>query len=260
MKQPTLAFVGAGRLATALAVRFHELGYPITTIQARSSESAERLAAQVGAEVGLPTADITFIAVPDDTIQTIATQLSGTLVHTSGVHSLDIFGKHDLVGSFHPMYPFRDGTRLDGYEGMLIGIEASNDDLLAQLGALANALGGQPVHLQAGQKALYHAAAVMASNYLVTLFDTSQQMIELAGVSRQQSKTVLLNLMQGALNNLSSEQPPLTGPISRGDAQTIQKHLMALAETPWLELYTLLGKHTVPLAPDDVQERLKHLW
>src|SRR5688572_7929128 len=104
-------FIGAGRLGTALALRLHDLGYPITGIFSRSN--AESLARQVDAPILTtpPLADILFLTVPDGEITNVAAQLaetsySGAVVHTSGVHSLDVLGGSSAkaVGSFHPLY------------------------------------------------------------------------------------------------------------------------------------------------------------
>lgn len=258
----TLGFVGAGRVATALAVYFHVRGYPITGIYSRRFESAAALAQQVDAAAlhVPPQADIVFLAVPDDDLVEVAARMRAleatrAVVHVSGVHDLQVLNgllSRVEVGSFHPLYPFRLGTRLDGTEGLLVGIEASAAWLETTLTELAQTLGGRPVVLSAGKKALYHAAAAVASNYLVTLFDVSLQMMIKAGVPLDTAQEALYQLMQGNLNNLRSLPPEraLTGPIARGDAATLKKHLEALAGLPEKTLYRMLGTRTVELAPD----------
>ncbi len=258
----TLGFVGAGRVATALGVYFHARGYPITGIYSRGFESAAALAQLVDAPAlhVPPQADLVFLAVPDDALVEVAAQMEGlqatrAVVHVSGVHDLQVLdglrGQVD-VGSFHPLYPFRQGTRLNGTEGMLIGIEASADWLRTALIELAQEMGGRPVVLSAGKKALYHAAAAIASNYVVTLFDVSLQMMIQAGVPAETAREALYQLMQGNLNNLRvlPSERALTGPIARGDTATLKKHLDALAGLPEADVYRVLGARTVGLAPD----------
>lgn len=267
--KPTIGFIGAGRVATALAIRLHEMGYRITGVYSRTLESAEKLA-RLLANAGLqssddyPQADILFLTVPDDEIaavaETLAQQLANAglqpdeniraVVHCSGVYDSTILGVlHKDAGSFHPLYPFREGTTLTGSEEMLIAIEASNLWLESALVEMAKAIGGQPVILKTGQKATYHTAAVIASNYLVTLFDVSLQLMTQAGVPQNIAQEALYQLMQGNLNNLRSLAPEtaLTGPIARGDVATLRKHLVALSGTPYEALYRELGRHTANL-------------
>lgn len=260
--KPTLAFIGAGRVASALAIRLHELHYVVTGVFSLRHDSAVRLAGQVGATAveTYPQADIVFLAVPDDVIAEVAAQLvlsdlqlTRAVVHLSGVHDLQALKMlHTVeIGSFHPLFPFREGTRLKGVEGMLVGIEASQEWLRKALVEMAGALGGNPVVLHEGKKALYHTAAVMASNYLVTLFDVSWRLMTETGVPPMLAREALATLMQGNLDNLREVSPEqaLTGPIARGDTATVQKHLVALSGRLEETLYRELGRGTVGLAP-----------
>lgn len=256
----TLGFIGAGRVATALAIRWYSLGYPVTGIMSKHKDTAESLARLVAAPAVTtpPQADILFLAVSDDALPDVAAslsgaKLSGAVVHTSGVHSVDIFGDGFPTGSFHPMYVFRGGTRLRGDEKMLVGIEASSPVLQGQLMELAGALGGQPALIQAGvqHKVLYHAGAVIASNYLVTLYAMSHNLlVDKVGIPSDLARDALLNIMAGVLENLRVLPPSeaLTGPIARNDQTTIQKHLSALESTPYEAVYRELGQQTIAVA------------
>jgi predicted short-subunit dehydrogenase-like oxidoreductase (DUF2520 family) len=134
---------------------------------------------------------------------------------------------------------------------MLIGIEAETPALAETLISLAQALGGRPALLKTGEKAKYHAAAVIASNYLVTLFALALDLLGRAGVPPDLAREALPPLMAGNLENLATLPPAqaLTGPIARGDVETLQKHLTALADTPYGAVYRTLGQLTVALAP-----------
>jgi len=118
--------------------------------------------------------------------------------------------------------------------------------------ALVRELGGRPVRIARADKALYHAAAVVACNYGVTLVAEAVAILEKAGVARETGLAALLPLLHGTLGNLATAGLPdaLTGPISRGDAETVERNLAALrSRAPGLdELYRLLGRHTVPFA------------
>ncbi len=262
--KPSLGFIGAGRAASALAVRFYEIGYPISGIYSRTGESAQKLAALVHTDAltVFPKADILIIAVPDDAISYVAGQLvnaatvqSRAVIHLSGVHDSrllqSLHTEQTQIGSLHPLYPFRENTHLNGTEEMFIAIEASNHWLEATLVHMATDIGGKPAILKSGQKATYHAAAVIASNYLVTLFAVSLRLMLQAGIPPELAQPALTQLMQGNLNNLSHLLPEqaLTGPIVRGDVATIRQHLVALSTTPYEKLYRELGRLTAELAP-----------
>lgn len=254
---PSLGFIGAGRLGNALAKRFATLGYAITGIYSQTPAKAQALAAQVGSQAtdDYPHADLLFLTVPDGQLAQVARQLADqqpdcTAIHCSGVHGLDILQPLHKIGSFHPLYPFRDGTILDGTEGMLVAIEAYNDPLANQLMELGSVLGGHPALLRGGYKAQYHAAAAIASNYLVTLFDISLRLMMESGIPKEQARGAIAELMQGNLDNLRHLDPSeaLTGPIARGDLQTLTLHLLALSAYDYTNLYCELGRHTVTLA------------
>ncbi|WP_284209310.1 DUF2520 domain-containing protein, partial [Chitiniphilus shinanonensis] len=134
---------------------------------------------------------------------------------------------------------------------------------LPRLEALAQALGGQPFRLAPGGKAAYHAATVVASNYLVTLAALAQQLAAQAGLDTDAASAVLGPLMRQTLDNVLALGPAaaLTGPIARGDAQTVARHLAAI-DDPLLEAaYRTLGLATLPLAalPADQREALAGL-
>jgi predicted short-subunit dehydrogenase-like oxidoreductase (DUF2520 family) len=101
-------------------------------------------------------------------------------------------------------------------------------------------------------KALYHAAAVMASGGITALASISFEMLERCGLSESGSKTVLLPLIEGTIANLSAVKAAraLTGPVARGDAGTVEKNLKAIAavNSDWLELYRLLARRSIELA------------
>jgi len=148
------------------------------------------------------------------------------------------------------MYPFRAGTRFQGDEQILFGIEASDTALETQLIDLARHLDGTPAILNPGSKTQYHAAAVMASNYLVVLFAASLNLLQSAGVPAPQAQAALNRLMQGNVDNLRTLLPDqaLTGPIARGDIATVERHLQALEESDYQNLYRVLGEAAVQIA------------
>jgi predicted short-subunit dehydrogenase-like oxidoreductase (DUF2520 family) len=131
-----------------------------------------------------------------------------------------------------------------------VGLEA-NEPALRVLEAIAQDLGAHTIVIPSGGKGLYHAAAVLVSNYVVTLAATGTDLLTRLGVPREDALRALLGLMGGALQNLKDAGLPnaLTGPIARGDAGTVRRHLEATAADPALtSAYAALGLLTVPVA------------
>jgi predicted short-subunit dehydrogenase-like oxidoreductase (DUF2520 family) len=165
-------------------------------------------------------------------------------------------GVGHAVGSFHPLQSFPTARPPAAFEGSLVAIEASEPALERRLTALAHVLGARPRLVPAAQRGLYHAAAVLASNYLVALAAQAAEVLVAAGWSRQDALDALIPLMSGVLGSLSTQGLPnaLIGPIRRGDAATVVQHLKALSQlaaagrsTP-LRLYLVLGEAALALA------------
>lgn len=266
-----IGFIGAGTVGTALAVTLSQRGYTIPAVYSRSPASAERLAVQVkGCHVKqtgqhvVDSSDLVFITTPDDSVAEVAAHLRWraaspkSAVHCSGAASLDILEPARLegarVGAFHPLQTFASVAQaIENIPGSTFGIEAQGD-LLDTLKAMATALGGSYVELKAGDKVLYHAAAVVACNYFVTLVKLATDMWQQFGVGTPEATRALLPLIQGTVNNLKQVGLPncLTGPIARGDMGTLRKHLEALEKHPGLSgllsTYKELGRKTIPIS------------
>ena len=264
---PIVGFIGAGTVGTALAARLSEKGYAVTAVSSRTSTSAERLAAVVGKcqihDSGQGVADaaeMVFITTPDAVIPQIAAQVrwhpGQSVVHCSGADSLDVLTpameNGALTGGFHPLQTFASITHaMENIPGSTFALEAE-EPLLGMLREMAGALEGRSITLRPGDKVLYHAAAVFACNYLVTLMKLATDLWQTFGASPPQAIEALLPLVRGTTNNLENVGLPncLTGPIARGDSVTIQKHMTALkARAPQLlPAYRELGRQTIPIA------------
>jgi predicted short-subunit dehydrogenase-like oxidoreductase (DUF2520 family) len=262
-----LGFIGAGTVGTALALKLAEKDYVVAAVASRTFASAERLAVQVprceavrtGQEV-IEAADLVLITTPDDAIAATAAALKWrpgkSVVHCSGAHSTDILAdariQGALTGAFHPLQTFASVKyAIQNMPGSAFGIEGE-EPLLTTLREMVNALGGTPQVLRPEDKVLYHAAAVIASNYLVTLIKVATDLWVRFGATREEAIRALMPLIKGTLNNIQNVGIPncLTGPIARGDAGTVQKHLDALgALAPdILPIYSELGRNTIPIS------------
>jgi predicted short-subunit dehydrogenase-like oxidoreductase (DUF2520 family) len=135
--------------------------------------------------------------------------------------------------------------------GSTFALEAE-EPLLGILQEMVSALGGHWIKLKASDKAIYHAAAVIASNYLVTLVKMATDLWQTFGVPREKTTQALLPLIRGTVHNLETIGIPqcLTGPIARGDSGTIKKHLETLEKSSpdILAAYRELGLKTIPIA------------
>ncbi len=260
-------FIGAGTVGTALAYRLSTCGYRVVITASRTFTSAEKLAHMVkdcravdGVQKVADQADFVFITTPDGAIGPVAAQLKWRkgqyVVHCSGADSTAILqparDQGARVGAFHPLQTFADVAQaIDNIPGSTFAVEAE-EPLRAILNEMALKLGGYSIELKPEDKVLYHASAVMACNYMVTLIKLSTDLWQTFGVSRPEAVRALMPLLKGTLNNLEKIGIPdcLTGPIARGDMGTVQKHLAALdrVDGTVAATYRKLGVLTVPVA------------
>ncbi|MGQ9497435.1 MAG: Rossmann-like and DUF2520 domain-containing protein [Desulfotomaculales bacterium] len=268
MTRPSVAIVGAGKAGTALGVGLARAGYEVTGVASRTPEAALRLARRLGCPAAGRPQDVTraagvvLITTPDRVIGEVAREIAAgggfaprqVVLHASGALPAEVLAPARAagaaVGSLHPLQSFA-GTEAD-IEALRCYFALEGDAAaLAVAERLARDLGGEPFRLATGSKPLYHAAACVASNYLVALVDLAAQMCAACGLAREQAVRTLLTLVGGTVANIERLGVPaaLTGPVSRGDVPTLAAHLEALAAFPlWKQVYACLGRYTVELA------------
>ena len=277
-------FIGAGTTGTALAVKLSQKRWPVTAVHSRTPSSAQKLAGLVPdchvchtAQEVADTCDLIFITTPDDVIASVCRDIrwhpGKSVVHCSGAHSVDILehaGQQGAaVGSFHPLQTFANVDQaIQNLPGSTFALEAE-EPLLSTLKQLTVLLNGSSVRLKPGDKVLYHAAAVIACNYMVTQMKLALDLWRDFGVSPRDATRALLPLLQGTVNNIRTVGLPgcLTGPVARGDIDTIQRHLNALQarDHSLLTVYRELGLQTIPIAlakgkiGDDKAQQMKEL-
>ena len=254
-------------VATSLGCALHGKGYHVVAVASRTFTSAERLAEFIPAcqpfrekQQVVDIADIIFITTPDDVIAQVAGELiwqpGKSAVHCSGADSSELLKKavsqSATVGVFHPLQTFAGMEQAkNSLAGITFSVEAQ-EPLLAQLKGMAKALGGRSMVLKPEERALYHASAVMVSNYLVTLVKMSTDLWADFGLSREEAVRALAPLIKGTINNIETVGLPgcLTGPISRGDTGTLKKHLQALGKkhSDITSAYRELGLKAVDVA------------
>ncbi len=289
MSKPSFAIVGCGTLGTALGRLLFQAGYPVAGVASRSLSSAERVARELETDAYgtspweiTKNASLVFLTTPDDAVEGVCRKIAenggfakgAVVLHSSGALSSAILESARKAGAFagsmHPMQSFagaRPGVNL--FSGILVTVEGDPEALAAGRMVAAD-LGAFHARVNAEAKALYHAAAVTASNYLVTLLSMAFSLNEAAGIDAEQSLRGLLPLIHGTLANIESKGIPaaLTGPIARGDVATVERHLseMAARLPALVPLYKRLGAHTVPLAKakggltEEAAEKLMELF
>jgi predicted short-subunit dehydrogenase-like oxidoreductase (DUF2520 family) len=183
-----------------------------------------------------------FLTLPDGAVAQFAAEVAAlgglpataVFVHCSGalgLGALDSLSPTQKVGSFHPLQSFPEPRDPDAFRGSLVAIDASSDSLRRRLERLARDLGARPRAVADAQRVVYHAAAVFASNYLVALAGEAVDLLESIGWTEREAVAGLVPLMRGALAEVARRGPAeaLTGPIRRGDVETVVRHLVALA-------------------------------
>ena len=265
-----IAIIGSGKVGTAVGYLLKRAGHDIVSVADLIMEEAQRAVAYTGGE---PTTDLVraargadciLITTNDDAISTAcATVAEGggvgkgdKVVHTSGAGGLDLLRSASRRGAqtacIHPLQTFADVESAIGkIPGSTFGITA-DEEILPWACRIVEDLGGRPFHVRAEDKVLYHAAACMASNYLVTLLYLVEEVYGRMGLAREEAIRAFWPLVKGTIENLESKGtiPSLTGPIARGDGGTVRKHMQGFrTRFPELsKIYREMGLFTVDVA------------
>jgi predicted short-subunit dehydrogenase-like oxidoreductase (DUF2520 family) len=271
-KQKTaVSIIGSGRLGTTLGVALLHRGYSIQSLVARRVQSAHKAARLLDAESqvlaakelqSLKPAHVFLITVPDDQIASVGEEMSrlefnATALHTSGALSSEVLAplrkKGWHTGSIHPLLSVSKAG--DPIEGAFWSVEG--DKSAVRLGkTIVQDLGGRSFFIRSEDKPLYHAAAVMVSGNVTALFDVALGMLGDCGIKRTTARSILLPLIASTVRNLETKDPAqaLTGTFSRGDLETVKRHLAAIKDNQdALELYRLLGKRSLKLTKEHPQ-------
>jgi len=276
MKNKTVAIVGAGRVGGSVGSLLARAGMQVTAVATRSMATAEGARDFIGAGFATTdivraasSADIVFLTTPDGAIRSVCDAIASgggfrpgmLVVHTSGAHTLDLLDAAKGVGALravvHPLQavPSRERGR-ENIPGSYFRIEADPEAGPA-VRELVHALGGIELVMPRWRSdrqsaALYHAGAVAVSNYFVALIDYGLKFYQALGADRQDALKAVLPLIKGTLGNIEKlgTAGALTGPIARGDAETIKGHIAAMQERApeLLPLYRALARHTVAVA------------
>ncbi len=269
-KRLSVGVVGAGRVGAVLAARLRAAGYDVVAAAGESDASRDRIADLLpGVRIDKPSAvarscDLLLLTVPDDMLPNVVTVLaaSGALhegqyvVHTSGRHGLAVLEPARAVGAhtvaMHPAMTFT-GTALDldRLDGCVFGLTAGPaEHAFAQ--RLVDDLGGRPTWVPEEMRTLYHAGLAHGANHLITLVSEAMEMLAAAG--SDDPAGTLRPLLSAALDNaLDQGDAALTGPIVRGDLNTVRAHLDEIARrSPQaMDSYVALARATLARSVTD---------
>jgi len=258
-----IGVVGAGRVGAVLAAALRAAGHTIVAVGGESHASRTRIETLLpGVRVDKPSAvarasDVLLLTVPDDTLSNVATMLSAAgaihrgqyVVHTSGRHGADVLAPATEVGAhvaaMHPAMTFTGSDiDLEHLPGTIFGC-TGEPKVRPLVESLVADLDGRANWIDESQRVLYHLALAHGANHLVTLVSQAADLLRASGAADPAS--TLRPLLQAALDNsLEYGDAALTGPIVRGDVQTVQAHLAELVESApdTVGSYVAMGRAT----------------
>jgi predicted short-subunit dehydrogenase-like oxidoreductase (DUF2520 family) len=258
-----IVLVGPGRAGTAVSLAARRAGHEFTAVAGRNADRVAEAAAALAAEPlaltdPLPPSDLLVIAVSDDAISDVAAVVEPALrteaaVHLSGavpIAALAALEDRGLaIGSFHPLQtlptPEAGAQRIPG---AWIAVTVADRWLGDRLHDLATSLGARPFDLTDDVKPLYHAAAAAAANFTLVSLTMAQDLFAEAGVPRQAAAPLVDAVVANAFALGAREA--LTGPIARGDVETVRRQVAAVeARAPdWAPTFRVLVAETAAVA------------
>jgi predicted short-subunit dehydrogenase-like oxidoreductase (DUF2520 family) len=278
--RPSIAIVGAGSVAAAVAVSLRRMGYEIEAVitrpRAASLRKARSLAREVGARAGSSSprnlhADVVWFCVPDAEIARTARALRDKVewkgkvaIHSSGALTGDELAtlreRGAGVASAHPLMTFVGGSRAS-FSGVPFAIEG---DAAAMRVArrLVKDLGGSAYGIRKEEKAAYHAWGTFASPLFTALLAITERVAEAAGVNRKAARQRMLPILLQTLANYAvlGAERGFSGPIIRGDVDTVKRHLQALHDLPAArEVYVALARSALRYLPAGNKNALKRV-
>ena len=272
-----LNLIGAGRVGQTLAHLWVKQGrvrvagvvnqHRETTLAALEFIGDGQCVASV---MALPAVALTLITTPDDAIASVASSLAlnpwllpGSVVaHCSGALSSDsldaLRARGCALASVHPLRSFaHPSDSINQFSSTHCVIEG-DDAALSLLTPLFESIGAVLSRIDKARKAFYHAGAVFASNYMLTLVEQARYCLAAAGIEDARATAMIVQLMQNTLSNVSASasiSEALTGPLQRGDIQTIEAHLDALSGHQPHTLYAQLARSLLPLTELDALKK-----
>jgi predicted short-subunit dehydrogenase-like oxidoreductase (DUF2520 family) len=259
--QPSVVIMGAGRMGQGLALALGQGGHPVVLVSRSSHPVVPPLRLHQGPrDRAVRSAAVVLLAVPDRAIAPLSAELasqsgigsSHTVLHLSGLQDREALSAlaptGAALGSFHPLQTVSDpATAAERFAGAYAGVEG-DERAIAVAETLARSLRMTPVRVPSEAKPAYHAGATFAANYTTALVAVAERLALEAGIPPEVARRLYLPLIRGAAANLEAgPAAALTGPVRRGDVETVQAHLAALRPDD-RALYRLLAREALRLA------------
>jgi predicted short-subunit dehydrogenase-like oxidoreductase (DUF2520 family) len=257
VSKPSIAVIGPGALGSSLALALHRHGFRIVEVVTRDTRrsATRKLARKVKAKISSTEhaelkADIVWICVPDDAIAPLASSLRSrnwkgkVVLHASGALSANILqalrAKRAAIASAHPMMSFVRSTQTN-FKDVWFALEGDRRAVFAAR-KLISALGAKSITIRPDLKPLYHLFGGFLSPFLVTVLSAAEQIGRKAGVPSSQLPQIMRPIVMRTLENYFSKgaTASFSGPLVRGDVETIRKHVRAVRKLPERELYRAL--------------------
>lgn len=272
--RPALGLIGAGRAGGSLAVLLSHCGWAPSALWSRSPQRRRTVARRIGRITGRSPscrsrpadvareASILLLAVPDDALAGMAVELAAACPQMSGHVVLHLSGGTGLT----PLLPLRERGASTGslHPLAVLNSRLPQPDLLRGAGfavdgqprarsmarRLARDLGGRPFSIDARRRPLYHLAASLVANDVLAIFHLAHQALRKAGLAEREAHQILVHLLQGTATALAQTpaEEALTGPVSRGDAGTLARHLSAAPDARTASAHRLLSLVLVDMA------------
>lgn len=259
-----VCIIGAGRVGTTLGILLAKNGYEIVSVSSRTISSCERFMRYVkmgkicsNNKEAAALGEIIFITTNDDSIKRVSREISGQckgklVIHCSGALTTDVLECEDAkLASIHPIQAVSCPEKgIKSLPGSYFDIQCK-DPVYDECERIVHDIGGIPIRFSKKEKMMNHIASCMISNYSVALFNIAKEIYGLAGIKSEKADSIMLPLFEQNVNNIKKAGAikSLTGPIERGDVETIRRHLDALDRETWIKaLYVCLGRSTLKIA------------
>ncbi|TYR36016.1 DUF2520 domain-containing protein [Sphingobacterium phlebotomi] len=249
----TIVILGSGNIATHIGKAFHALGHQILQVYSRNRANAYALASVLNADAidtikeVTDKADLYIIAVTDQAIQHVVDQLpkllKGIVVHCSGATNINILAHFPLYGVLYPAQSLQKDI-VTSLDNIPFAIEGGDSDTADRLLQLMRNISVKSFLCDSEQRLALHIAAVFANNFSNVLFQIAYDILKEQNLSFDLLKPIVLETAQKVQKQIPKDVQ--TGPATREDAETIQKHLQFLTKTPhWLKIYQQLTEEII---------------
>jgi len=264
-----VGIVGAGRAGCGVGAALAHAGIDVIL------HSRERHALPVSLEhtsgpsvPWLAERPLVLLAVPDDSVPTVAAELAASgvisprhvILHLSGSSGVEVLeslrGTGAALGAFHPFQTLADPVAAPARLRGAVAAVSGDARAVAAARELAHAVGLRVVQIPDAGRVAYHAAAVFASNYVVVLARVAASLLAATGLSESEVRQALQRIIEGAAANIGSTgvSAALTGPVVRGDVKTLERHLAAVPAT-WQALYRELVRAALDMTDHPAERR-----